>query len=284
MKRISIFILTLLISTTIFGCSKVDVEKAPVLIEDTTKDTEDVGTEDLGTVTPEVIESETTKTTKDETIEGTGSESTEDSGDEATDDFGTGVTENNGAGETENNGSGTNDGTNANSNTNSSTDKSESVKLTISIEGMEETIDGKLLVSDLGYNMIYDSERFTYTNEDGIDSFMATNPDPEIYPYVYLNINRIDNTTLSDYVKQLEGSLSTGYKSVNRYNDVKVSGIYNAVQFRAITGDEWNSSVRNYYLIESGSSIYLIEMQYFMEAAEGFGSRMDAILNTFTIN
>lgn len=257
MKKLSIFILTLIISTTMFGCSKVDVEKAPVLIEDTTKDTENVNAEELGTLSPIDIEKGTTGTSGDETTKDAGTTNASDDG--ATKD------------------------TNTNSDTNSSTNKSEPVKLTILIEGTEETIDGKLFLSDLGYNLIYDSERFTYTNVEGIDSFMATNSDPEIYPYVYLNINRIDNTTLSDYVKQLEGSLSTGYKSVDRYNDVKVSGIYNAVQFKAITGSEWNSSVRNYYIIESSSSIYLIEMQYFLEAAEGFGSRMDAMLNTFTI-
>ena len=78
--------------------------------------------------------------------------------------------------------------------------------------------------------------------------------------------------------------MSKEYKSVEQFNQVSVGEQYKAVQLKAKTGSEWNSIIRNYYLIEEKNSVYLIEMQYFTEAAEGYGARMQAMLDTFKIN
>ena len=237
MKKISIIMLFIFTALTIYGCSKAEIEKNPVIFEDSTKS-------EIGTVLTENSNNEKKPSeTTDETSETTGE-------------------------------------TDANNQTDEISD--ETITLTIELEGMTETINATYFTSKYGYRMAYDIDRFTVTNEDGVDSFMTSNPNPELYPYVYLNISRIDQTTLDDYVTKLKASLSSGYAEV-RQDDNATVGDYNAVHFIAITGYDWNSVVRNYYIIESGSSIYLLEMQYFVEAEEGFGTRMNAMLDTFTI-
>jgi hypothetical protein len=151
--------------------------------------------------------------------------------------------------------------------------------LTIKIEGMEEKINGLWHTGD-GYEIVYDADRFEYSDKDGVDNFIADNSDPAIYPYVYLCINHLKDKSATDYVKKLSDTLSAnGFKS-EITTDATI-GNYKGTILTAQAGSEWNSIIRNYYIIENGTSIYVIEAQYFVEASEGYGARFEAMLNTF---
>ncbi len=153
--------------------------------------------------------------------------------------------------------------------------------VTIEIEGMEETIYGLWHTGD-GYKILYDVDRFEYSDKDGSDAFIAENPDPAMYPYVYLSINRLENKSASDYVKELTDILSENGLESEITTDASI-GNYKGTIIRARAGSEWNSIIRNYYIIENGTSLYTMESQYFLEAAEGYGARIHAMLNTFEI-
>lgn len=151
--------------------------------------------------------------------------------------------------------------------------------VTIEIEGEQEEINGLLHAGD-GYEIVYDSERFEYSDKDGADSFMADNADPAIYPYIYVYIDRIEDKSASAYVKTLSDTLSANGLKTEIITDAAI-GNYKGTILTAQAGSEWNSIIRNYYIVENGTSIYVIEAQYFVEAAEGYGARIQAMLDTF---
>lgn len=59
-------------------------------------------------------------------------------------------------------------------------------------EGEVEETEGKVETyqSTLGYQIEYFKDSFTVKNENGVDSFTVENHNPDLYPYVYLNISR----------------------------------------------------------------------------------------------
>lgn len=176
---------------------------------------------------------------------------------------------------------------------------------TIKLEGMEETVNYKYYESSLGYRMAYDKDRFTVSSKDGVDSFIAENPDPEVYPYVYVNISKLPIDT-SFQISIVSGDFSTekpkdsdwtkvydknnnviGYASPKKYEkaqqDTVKLGDYVAEHYLIPEGTDWNSAIRNYYYIKTDYNIYQIETQYFLEAEEGYGARISAMLDTFTL-
>lgn len=160
----------------------------------------------------------------------------------------------------------------------------EDALLSVQREGTEETIPGKLYKSGLGYEIIYPNN-FQRTTEGNADSFAADNKDPALYPYVYVNISKPEGDSAADYAGKLTAELkgSSAYQSVETTNNEKIGDQYNAIKITAQAGNEWNSVIRNYYVTESSDTVYQIETQYFLEAEEGYGSTMKAMLSTFFI-
>lgn len=224
MKKI-IGILSIVTVIGVAGCSKADIEKEPVVIEDAASLDEEVPLETPGEVIPP----------------------DEDREEDKVDNWG----------------------------------EEESAPITIEIEGMEETINGLQHIGDR-YQIIYDADRFEYSKKEEGDTFIAENPDPAIYPYVYLSINYLENKSASDYIGELSDLLSKDGLETEIAADAPI-GNYKGSIVTARSGSEWNSIIRNYYIIENGTGLYIIESQYFLEAAEGYGARIHAMLSTFEI-
>jgi hypothetical protein len=230
------------------GCSKAEIEKRPISIEDAasleeeiTSDTaKDVPTNEEITKIPEVIDSgeEPKEETNEDMKEEAKGEVKLKEGDKPT-------------------------------------------PVTIEIEGMKETMYGLWHDGD-GYDIMYDVDRFEYSDKDGVDTFIAENPDPAIYPYVYVSINHLENRRASDHAKELLEMLSKNSLISETTKDVSI-GNYKGTLITAKAGSQWNSIVRNYYIITDNTSIYTIETQYFLEATEGYGARIQAMLDTFKI-
>ncbi len=247
MKK-TILILSVFTMIGFTGCSKAEIEKSPISIEDSaslddelkSEVAENVVTSEEITKTPEATDSEagTKEETKEEVEEETKGEVKLKEGDSPT-------------------------------------------LVTIELEGMEETMYGLWHDGD-GYEIMYDVDRFEYSDKDGVDTFIAENPDPAIYPYIYVSINHLENRSASDYTKELSATLSKNSLTSKITKDVSV-GNYKGTLITAKGGSEWNSIVRNYYIIEDSTAIYTIETQYFLEAAEGYGARIQAMLDTFKI-
>lgn len=161
----------------------------------------------------------------------------------------------------------------------------EPTKLTVILEGMTEEVEASLYHSPLGYQIIYDIERFELiTSEKGSDIYLVTNPEPEKYPDVYFKISSPEssNIALDDYDSKQESITTLDGAIIDFLEEVPI-GTYTARHFRLIDGLEWDSIIKNFYIINSHDSDnieYIIESQYFIEAEEGYGARIAAILDT----
>jgi len=287
MKK-KIVIALLLVSTfSLIGCSKSFVEKKPVVVNDTQKGITSIIT---GTPTASASDqrSDQSKNSTEDTTDNMDYQSSE-----AVDTTEGSATKNN-----------------------SSTSSDETFPYTIELEGTKETINGKKYQSKLGYQMLYDADRYTITSEDGIDSYMAPNSDPILYPYLYLNVSRSELPTelkteksdsehpdfikVTDSIGNFSGYIAYDYtKLVPEYKDsiivndgsssskypvdtVKV-GDYNAVHYTTTSGSEWNSSITEFFFITTDKYIYTLTSNYYTEATEGCAGRFRAMIDTFKI-
>lgn len=285
MKKQILIALTIASATLIYGCSFAQVEKEPVVIEDTQGESSD---------NISAGEAESDATASEMNDQADKSADTLVDADKA-DDAGQNDTANNDSvnpNDPKNNKSidpndtTYNDGTNLNDTPAVSAGlpaaSDEPAFYTIELEGMKEVIKVKTHDSDLGYIMLYDIERFTFAKEDGADLYYTENPNPDIYPFVYINILRVDDVSIKDYLAQRKDALSQQISNVQQFDQVKV-GSSEAVMLKAVAGTDWNSVIRNMYFIQDGDSIIEIQTQYFLEAEEGYGARISALLDTFAL-
>ena len=155
--------------------------------------------------------------------------------------------------------------------------------LTIEIEGNEEIIPVRNYSSSLGYQIKIDEERFTHEAVEGSDIYSAVNPDNSVYPEIYIKITKTDKSEYNDYKGELKRLLLQENPQAKELSDTKI-GTYNAEGFQSNYGNDYNSAIKKVSVIETIVAYYTIETQYFLEAAEGYGARIEALLNTFTIN
>jgi hypothetical protein len=170
--------------------------------------------------------------------------------------------------------------------TTTKTDDLTTFKGTVTLEGMEEEVNYSTYQSDYGYQMDYDVDRFTVTSENGMDTFMAENLDPELYPYVFINVKKSEykgekaDLSIGDHNLSVFDEYSKQTLFTNAPKDNVKLGDYDAIHFEVIDGDQWNSLVRHIYLIRFDKIYYVIETNYFLEASEGYGVRIKAMLDT----
>ncbi|MBH1941433.1 hypothetical protein I5677_11070 [Mobilitalea sibirica] len=258
MKKLSLILIILSISfLTFYGCSKAEVEKHPVtLTEENNKDItrpEDDASEDTAL-------SEEPSSVDDKTNE----ENTTELSDDPSADKG---------------------------NDNTSKAEGKPQKYTIILEGMEEEFSGRIYKSRLGYQMVYDIERFNQIGHtEDADIYMTENLNPELYPFVYLIVRTVSDEEINNDLLYFNGVTTEPNtdgripveESEKEVDNVMI-GDYEAEHYILRTGNEWNSPVRNLYVIKTESNTFAIETQYFVEAEEGYGARMKAMLDTFKI-
>lgn len=272
-KKILIILVATAITLSLNGCSKMDIEKQPVIMKDSNTNLDTVlskeeSINENSTKTTELTNESLKSNTNDNQTANSSITDNTDSDNTATD-------------STEQE---TNSEPDAKNNSTYSELEGKEVDLKIEIEGTTETVKGKLHVSELGYQMVYDTERYELAAESGIDSYMADNPDPDVYPFVFLNISRSENTTIEDYADQLEKEIFAQKISYSRHEYKEIGEQKNkAIYFRTQSGTKWNSIIREYYIIQDETDIILIETQFFLEAEEGHGARFSAMIDTFKI-
>lgn len=188
----------------------------------------------------------------------------------------------------------------------------------IMLEGMQEKVRYKKYNSDLGFSISYDHERFSVSKStDGVLQIIAPNPDPGIYPYVYMNICRYNNKDIASNIRinadpedNNEAAKKSSVPSEKFYwkriqtldndqlyyiqipdSDFKTDSIksediggHTAYTYTLRLGEAWNSAIRKYYFITLNSYLYKIEMQYFFEAEESYGARLSAMLSTLSFD
>ncbi|MDF2842796.1 MAG: hypothetical protein K0R00_1222 [Herbinix sp.] len=264
MKKIIIVGLSCFITFNLFGCSSVNLEKEPIIIEDSDaaniKESEELQESDNPSDLSNQEGKAETPSTSPETSEDV---STNDTVNSNTDVQGENV-----------------------DSTTTKTDDLTTFKGTVTLEGMEEEVNYSTYQSDYGYQMDYDVDRFTVTSENGMDTFMAENLDPELYPYVFINVKKSEykgekaDLSIGDHNLSVFDEYSKQTLFTNAPKDNVKLGDYDAIHFEVIDGDQWNSLVRHIYLIRFDKIYYVIETNYFLEASEGYGVRIKAMLDT----
>ena len=149
--------------------------------------------------------------------------------------------------------------------------------VTLTIEGMEE--DGKVALQESktsDYVIYIDEERYKMVKEDGESIITTKEPLPAKYPEVFMKITH-KNTSVDDTVSALEKETETTFEQTD-------TPLQQAFKTKILEGQEWDSLIHRYYVISDhqGGS-YVIHQQYFLEAAEGHGVRLNAMLEEFKI-
>lgn len=148
----------------------------------------------------------------------------------------------------------------------------------IYLEGIEEEVDYTPVKSSLGYIIQYDKNQFELKREGQKDIYNIKTEgiDKDIYFTIeYLN---------EPYEK---------LKDDNKNNDIYESETngYESFEVYYIDGDirgsdydyTWDSNVETYRYINGIEGTYLITVHYFMEAAEGWGTRIYSMVDTINL-
>ncbi len=149
------------------------------------------------------------------------------------------------------------------------------------IEGSKEDTSMDLKESKMGYILYIDEERYYMEQKDGVDRIVAKHQ-PENAPEVYMEISQVEDKS----PEELAGELKSKLKSeVQTFKDIgRVSEPLDAIFFYGLNGSSWDSKVVKYYLVDNTKGgTFVIKQQYFFEAAEGHGVRLDNILKEFRI-
>lgn len=169
-------------------------------------------------------------------------------------------------------------------------------KSTVQLEG-EDTE-----VNTIQFNGVEDNGVF-YTIECPSDIVMKNDGEADIYESIYNNEENENGVTLPDvYMKvfvvnanQIKGETVGLIEEVNKYkenyssieNNVKVGvGQYDATIYHINSGLQWNSEIKDIYVINiNENKSMIIEIAYFMEANEGWGAKFNQlVVNTLEID
>jgi len=155
------------------------------------------------------------------------------------------------------------------------------------IEGMPEDIDvtlhegGDTITSQEAEFAIYvDEERYNVVKE--LDVFRIEADIPDDYPEVFMEITQQIEVKPDVAMDQINSEMEKEYKNVSEIE--QIDDPVKGYQIRANNGSEWNDEVVVYYVVSNElEGSFIIKQQYFMEAAEGHGARLDQMLKDFKV-
>jgi len=185
----------------------------------------------------------------------------------------------------------------------------------ITMEGQEETsdqglyIDGKeendqvVIEADpeqtpkatqaqvVRYALYVDETRYVVEKQGEAD--VITPKDyPADYPPVAMRISQEPNMSVDDMVTRLHTELKANYDNVNEIEDAAFAHVSGKSVYAFngnINGDKdtmpkWDDAVLKVYVLDNTvGGVFVIKMAYFIEAEEGHGARMAAMLDGFEV-
>ncbi|HHY83672.1 MAG TPA: hypothetical protein GX505_13495 [Clostridiales bacterium] len=150
------------------------------------------------------------------------------------------------------------------------------------VEGDKENIHSRLQQGEIGYVIYYDEERYKIV-EDGKVDRLVMKESVEGLPEVYMEISQDTDNSPEDLAEKLEAELRGEFSRVDEA--IEVTDPLKAIYIHAIDGGtRGDDPIVNYYLIDNTQGgTFIIKQKYFLEAAEGHGSRFYQMLKEFTI-
>lgn len=150
------------------------------------------------------------------------------------------------------------------------------------VEGSREDVDSRLQQGEIGYVVYYDQDRYKVVEDGKTDRIVIRDP-AEGMPEVYMEISQDADKLPEELAVKLEAELRKDFSRVEA--PINVSEPLEAVFIHAINGGtKADDPIVDYYLISNKKGgTFIIKMKYFLEAAEGHGSRFRSMLRDFTI-
>lgn len=153
------------------------------------------------------------------------------------------------------------------------------------IEGMPSTsVDTLHEGTDQEYVIYFDTSLFNMVKEDGVDKIVQVDPPGSPYPEVSMEIYQVAMLP-EDAASDIEATLKADHSEVHTAEQIEtpVKG-YEVRAIGGTGGSEWNDPIVRYYVFdnEKGGS-FIVKQNYFLEAAEGFGSRFQQMMLEFHI-
>lgn len=156
-------------------------------------------------------------------------------------------------------------------------------EMTQSIEGQDEQID---VTPHEGTNVEYiiyiDESRYKMVKGKEADIITTIDPLPDNYPPVSLEIKQIVDQKPEEVLQKLESELSPDFPELRPAETVTepVEGYL----LHGIDGNEPTSKVVHAYVISNGKDgSFILQGNYFLEAAEGHGARFHYMLESFEL-
>ena len=149
------------------------------------------------------------------------------------------------------------------------------------VEGSREDVDSRLQQGEIGYVVYYDQDRYKVVEDGKTDRIVIRirqrGCPRYIWRYPRMQISFLRNL-LPDW-KRAQERLQPGGSAHKCFEPLE------AVFIHAINGGtKADDPIVDYYLISNKKGgTFIIKMKYFLEAAEGHGSRFRSMLRDFTI-
>ncbi len=148
----------------------------------------------------------------------------------------------------------------------------------IELEGNKENVNMVKVDSPLGYSILYDKDYFKFSGDGQKDYYRATaeGMEDKIYFMIEHGNATYDEMKNEEKFKEAEEFEINGRRAFRlKFLDEKLID----------SGEQkWDTNVKVLSFIEANKGVFCVEEHYFLEAAEGYGARMDQIKNTFKVN
>ena len=163
----------------------------------------------------------------------------------------------------------------------------------IEIEGQKEQSNVQLETNEeLRYVIYLDDERYRMEEGDDRDRIVTKEPLDDMYPDVYMEIWREEETTTEAVLDELKEIL--GREGLEITEEARVEEPLEAEMIQGMgeeatnehgnTGQQWDTPIHRYYVTDTEEEqVFIIKQAYFLEAAEGHGARFDYMLESFEV-
>lgn len=157
-------------------------------------------------------------------------------------------------------------------------------------ENPEETSE-EVTEGQVSYAMYVDTERYEVNKEANAD-IISPKDYPADYPPVDMQISQVPDISVEDMAASIYSELTAEYDNVL---DIESAEFAHAGGLRlyAINGDlngdkdnmpQWDDAVMKVYVLDNtAGGVFVVKMRYFIEAEEGHGARLEAMLSEFEI-
>ncbi|WP_249869434.1 hypothetical protein [Oceanobacillus saliphilus] len=164
----------------------------------------------------------------------------------------------------------------------------------IELEGQKEDTNLQLETNEeLRYIIYIDEDRYKMVEGETSDRIETKETLGDMYPDVYMEITRVENTTTEEVVAYIRETVEND-GDMELVKEEQITEPIESVLVQAIgpaytnefgkTGHQWDTPVHRYYITdEYEGQVFVVKQVYFLEAAEGHGARFEYMLESFQV-